>query len=98
MKGAECVTYIDSEGARYALMKGCSRSMQVTKLCHLFAMACEADTAITWFARVPSASNIADHPSRGVPNSMLPPRMQLDPPVVVRSAFSLLRSSLLQLQ
>ena len=97
LKGAECVAYIDNEGARYALMKGCSRSMQVTKLCHLFATACEADTTITWFARVPSASNIADHPSRGVSNSMLPPRMQLDPPVV-RSAFSLLRSSLLQLQ
>ena len=97
LKGAECVAYIDNEGARYALMKGCSRSMQITRLCHLFATACEADTTITWFARVPSASNIADHPSRGVSNSMLPPRMQLDPSVV-RSAFSLLRSSLLQLQ
>ena len=97
LKGAECVAYIDNEGARYALMKGCSRSMQITKLCHLFATACEADTTITWFARVPSASNIADHPSRGVSNSMLPPRMQLGP-ALVRSTFSLLRSSLLQLQ
>ena len=71
LKGAECVAYIDNEDARYALMKGCSRSMQITRLCHLFATAYEADTTITWFARVPSASNIADHPSKRLGSSSM---------------------------
>ena len=97
LKGAECVAYIDNEGARFALIKGYSKSMQISRLCHLFATACECDTTITWFARVPSASNIADHPSRDVPNSMLPPQMRIATPLI-HSAFSLLRSSLLQLQ
>ena len=72
LSSVECVAYLDNEGARYSLIKGYSASWAITRICHLFAKTCEMNTSLPWCARVPSCSNIADHPSRSVAYDLLP--------------------------
>ena len=58
------VSYIDNEGAKFSLIKGCSRSPVLARLCHWVATLCEKQTIMPWFSRVPSPSNVADAPSQ----------------------------------
>ena len=58
------VSYIDNEGAKFSLVKGCSRSPVLARICHWVATLCEKRTILPWFSRVPSPSNIADAPSK----------------------------------
>ena len=72
LSSTECVAYLDNEGARFALVKGYSASWAITRICHIFATTCEQHTVLPWCARVPSCSNIADHPSRNKECDLLP--------------------------
>ncbi|CAE6929570.1 unnamed protein product [Symbiodinium sp. CCMP2592] len=54
LKSTECVAYLDNEGARCSLIKGCSSSWSITRICHIFAKTCESHTVLPWLARVPS--------------------------------------------
>ena len=64
LEKTESVNYIDNVGAQFALVKGCSSSLQLTKLCHYGATLFEQGSMLVWRARVPSSSNIADSPSK----------------------------------
>ena len=69
---SDCVIYLDNEGARFSLIKGYSAAWSITKICHAFAVLCEENTILPWCARVPSCSNLADHPSRFNDSPLLP--------------------------
>ena len=71
LESAECIAYLDNEGARLSLIRGTSASWAITRIAHVFATTCDALTALPWLARVPSCSNLADHPSRGKDCNML---------------------------
>ena len=58
------VAYVYNEGARGFLVKGYSKPSAITRICHACATLCEAKMVMAWYARVPSASNIADAPSK----------------------------------
>ena len=61
---APLVHYIDNESSRMALIKGYGETSNSAKLIKAYVN-CEADTQVkTWFARVPSFSNVGDGPSR----------------------------------
>ena len=77
LASCECVLYMDNEGARFSLIKGCSAAWSVTKICHVFAVLCEENTTLPWCARVPSCSNVADHPSRCVGSPLLPGHLEV---------------------
>ena len=64
--GRRCIYFVDNEGSREVLVKGSSRSRTLLSLGSLFFEMENTDHAITWLERVPSASNIADAPSRGL--------------------------------
>ena len=57
--------FIDNESARSGLIKGSSRNKDSAELIEEFVNRDLEENAFFWFARVPSASNIADDPSRG---------------------------------
>ena len=63
--GRRTIFFVDNESSREVLVKGSSRSRTLLMLGALFFQLETADGAITWLERVPSASNIADAPSRG---------------------------------
>ncbi|CAE7304323.1 unnamed protein product [Symbiodinium sp. CCMP2592] len=96
LKSTECVAYLDNEGARSSLIKGCSSSWSITRICHIFAKTCESHTVLPWLARVPSCSNVADHPSRGKDCSMLPRSRAATEPSV-RALFDSLVQSIITL-
>ena len=72
LRKTESVNYVDNTGAQCALVKGCSASMQITRLCQYCATIFEKNSMLVWHARVPSSSNIADSPSRQVESALLP--------------------------
>ena len=72
------VSYIDNEGAKFSLIKGCSKSPVLSRICHWVATLCEKRTILPWFSRVPSPSNIADAPSRLQPSILLPKTFSLE--------------------
>ncbi|CAE7654078.1 unnamed protein product [Symbiodinium sp. CCMP2592] len=96
LESTECVAYLDNEGARSSLIKGCSSSWSITRICHIFAKTCESHTVLPWLARVPSCSNVADHPSRGKDCSMLP-RSRAATESSVRALFDSLVQSIITL-
>ena len=61
-----CIFFVDNEGAREVLIKGSSRSRTLLSISALFFELEDRDHAITWLERVPSDSNVADAPSRGL--------------------------------
>lgn len=64
-KGKHCILFVDNEGTKFSLLKGFNDNAVVDKLAELFVCH-EADMrSYTWISRVPSASNLADAPSRG---------------------------------
>ena len=57
--------FIDNESARSGLIKGSSRNEDSAEIIEEFVSLDMVAHAAFWFARVPSASNLADDPSRG---------------------------------
>lgn len=62
------VLFVDNEGTKFSLLKGLSDNPSVDAMAELFAtLECNLHSMI-WIARVPSSSNVADPPSRGITN------------------------------
>lgn len=59
------IFFIDNEGARHALIKGTSPTLALLQIVQLFHTCAEYDFCWHWLERVPTASNVADLPSRG---------------------------------
>ena len=89
LRSTNVVAFNDNEGAKFALVKGYSKSMSVTRICHVCATVCETDMIMPWFCRVPSASNIADPPSRSMSCDALPETFKLPCDQVRRAYLSL---------
>ena len=78
----ESVSYIDNVGAQFALIKGYATSHSLTLVCHHAARLFEVSSMLVWRARVPSASNIADAPSRCVASPLLPRALRCRPAII----------------
>ena len=59
------ILFVDNDAARFSLIKGSSPSVALLKIAQCFHSCGNRDHAIFWIERVPTASNIADLPSRG---------------------------------
>ena len=67
MHNRYCLLFIDNDASRWSLIKATSSSGSMLALAQAFYLP-EADKpSCTWIERIPSASNIADWPSRGKP-------------------------------
>eukprot|EP00435_Cladocopium_sp_Y103_P067672 s1151_g30.t1 len=65
------VLFVDNEGSKFALLKGLSENTCVDLLAEFFvAVECDIHSTL-WIGRVPSKSNVADPPSRGVVDTKL---------------------------
>ena len=58
------IFFIDNEAARYSLIKGASPSETMYGLCKCISFLEARHPSADWYERVPSASNVADLPSR----------------------------------
>ena len=58
------VQYVDNDGVTDALVKGFSNVLALQTMLHEFVKQEVKLSSVTWTARVPSASNPADAPSR----------------------------------
>ena len=65
LSNRRCLYFIDNDAARFGLVKMSSVSTASVQLIHLFYNIEAENPSYPWFARVPSASNPADEPSRG---------------------------------
>ena len=66
MRHRRTFIFIDNDGARHALLKSSSGSYSVSKVLHHILRTQARSPSFVWYCRVPSLSNIADQPSRGV--------------------------------
>ena len=64
IKRRRVLFFVDNEGARHSLIKGCSPTLALLQIVQLFHACGEHDQCLAWIERVPSSSNIADLPSR----------------------------------
>ena len=62
----QIVFYIDNQGVLDCCIKGCSDDDELKKLVVVFEKLDSSLPCIPWFSRVPSLSNCADLPSRGL--------------------------------
>ena len=60
-----CFFFVDNDSARGALIASYSPSLQLNKLMTVWTQMVMQHSIFPWLCRVPSASNIADAPSRG---------------------------------
>jgi len=58
--------FVDNEAARAGLIRGSSSNAESAKIIEAIVDKDLADMSLFWYARVPSPSNLADAPSRGV--------------------------------
>ena len=65
IEGAQVVHYIDNESVRLALLKGSGETPTARRVADEIMQAEYTLQTKSWYARVASASNIADEPSRG---------------------------------
>lgn len=66
-----CVIYLDNEAAQGALIRGSSDSSSGAAIVSAFTCL-EMDMQLKiWLARVPTSSNVADNPSRGVCDDLI---------------------------
>ena len=65
------VCFLDNEGARGAILKGRSSNALLNSISHQVCEAEDVNCIYSWYARIPSISNLADPPSRGVPRPWL---------------------------
>ncbi|CAE6911825.1 gpt [Symbiodinium sp. CCMP2592] len=63
-KGRRAFFFVDNESARYCMIRGSSPVRSLLALAHAFYASECRDHLVTWIERVPSASNIADLPSK----------------------------------
>ena len=64
MHGSQLVCYLDNEGARHSLIRCYAESEPADSWVRAF-LKYEMDLQLNvWFARVPTASNVADGPSK----------------------------------
>ena len=66
LRHRRCIMFVDNEGARFSLIKGSSPSRTLLMIAVLFHDLEAQDEATMWIERVPSESNVADLPSRGL--------------------------------
>ncbi|CAE7248244.1 unnamed protein product [Symbiodinium sp. CCMP2592] len=64
LKGAQVVFYLDNDGARHSLIRTFGGSPLANSVIESFLQLETTLQLKTWFARVPTACNIADNPSR----------------------------------
>lgn len=64
LRDSRALIFIDNESARYAYIKGYSPSVASGRMLSAFWRIVARAQAYPWFERVPSASNVADAPSR----------------------------------
>ena len=64
--GQACIVFVDNDAAKHALVKGASANQAMTAICDTASMFEIEARSICYFERVPSSSNLADAPSRGV--------------------------------
>jgi hypothetical protein len=76
LKSTQLVVYIDNEGAKFSI-KGYSSALAVTAICALAATFLDAHCILPWYSRVPSASNLADYPSRQINHPLLKEEMKI---------------------
>ena len=63
------VLFVDNEGTKFSFLKGLSDNTCVDKMAECFANLESRLHSLIWLARVPSQSNVADPPSRGITNT-----------------------------
>ena len=83
------VCFVDNEGARYLILRGYSGNKTLDRIVHGVSLIEEDHCIFSWYARVASEANVADHPSRSVESDMLPPTLRVE----VRDLEDLLRSA-----
>lgn len=66
------VRFLDNEGSRLLILKGCSSNATLTKIAHEISLLEEERCILAWYARVPTEANVSDSPSRGRQSDMLP--------------------------
>ena len=64
LAGRRVIFFIDNEAARSVIIRGQSKSSAMHNLAIALAVVEAAAPCISWIERVPSASNVADYPSR----------------------------------
>ena len=64
MRGRDILHYVDNEGARYSVIKGCSPSRESAWLIQGFWETEVYNRSRSWISRVPTVCNIGDGPSR----------------------------------
>ncbi len=72
------VCFVDNEGARFLILRGHSGNNTLDRIVHGVSLVEEDHCIFTWYARVPSEANVADHPSRSVDSDMLPPNLRVE--------------------
>ena len=87
--GLGVVSYIDNEGAKFSLIRGCSKSPVLARICHWVATLCEKQTTLPWFSHVSSPLNIADASSRMQSSVLLPASFSLEVAQVRRAYLSI---------
>ena len=65
VRGRRILHFIDNNAARDALIKGYTRETAAAALVGEFWLEEAKNASLSWFCRVPSASNPSDGPSRG---------------------------------
>ena len=71
LSGRQVVAYIDNAGPRASLVNQGSMAESMTCISRAVAKICADNPAYLWYSRVPSESNIANSPSRGVEHPLL---------------------------
>ena len=64
-KNRKAIFFVDNEAARFSLIKGSSPSPSMQFIAYHFHQIDCSSPLMVWIERVPSASNVADLPSRG---------------------------------
>lgn len=59
------VSFLDNEGSRFLILKGCSSNATLTKIAHEISLLEEERCILAWYARVPTEANVSDSPSPG---------------------------------
>jgi hypothetical protein len=89
--------YIDNDGVRYSLIRGCSHSTANNRILDFINRIEIENQSWSWYTRVPSCSNPADAPSRGVLQpgpgnhfAQVVDMPKLDPKLILTPAISLM--------
>ena len=72
LRGRAVLGFVDNESAKHALVKGMSASPDSGAICGEVCALEISQASLMYWERVPSKSNIADEPSRGIRPFALP--------------------------